>query len=426
MKKSLISKVLYALAALLILFYCVKEARGNGDFKIFLEASKMLRDGGNPYHVWHFVSEGNYGMYFYSPLWALVLIPFTYFPSFVPNFIWLLANVFFLYRLFQLLKQYIDFNLLSKKQQNWLIILCLIMSFRFILYNFGMIQMTLFILWGILESLRFIRNKQVFWGALILALIINIKVLPLVILPYLIFRRQFKAFAGTILISGLLLWLPSIYTGWSQNQFLLTEWWSVINPTNADHVLETEMGQHSLSALISTLLTENTEPIKVTRNIVNWSETRVSYVLNLLRLFLIFLSLYFLKWPPFKSAKNKLTELRELAYIILLIPLIFPHQQKYAFALIIPALFYLNYYFLKLKGKPKNKIRWYAFISCMIISFLLMTASTDGLIGRDLNKLSQHFKTITWGALFLIGALLLANPRNIKNKCMNRKEGKQP
>ena len=51
-------------------------------------------------------------------------------------------------------------------------------------------------------------------------------------------------------------------------------------------------------------------------------------------------------------------------------------------------------------------------ISILIfLSFVLMTLSTDGLIGRNLNDITQHFKTITWGALLLVVALILAKPK---------------
>ena len=42
-------------------------------------------------------------------------------------------------------------------------------------------------LWACLESIHQIRNKRDLKGAVILALAINIKILPIVFLPYLIY-----------------------------------------------------------------------------------------------------------------------------------------------------------------------------------------------------------------------------------------------
>ncbi len=407
-------KYIYIVLIFIAVIYCIKEALGNGDFKVFLEASKLIQNGENPYHEWIFVSEGNYCLYFYSPLWAVLLIPFTYLPNFIPNIIWLSANLFFLYRIFYLLKGYIDLNVISQRQLFWIILICIMMSVRFILYNFDMIQMTIFLLWAILDSLRLIQEKKVVYGGMLLALVINIKILPIVILPYLLYRFYIKGFVWTLIFSLAFLFLPMVYTGWSTNNFLIAEWWSVINPTNSEHLVETDLGLHSLTALIPNLLTETTGGLSMSRNIVNLNETIVNIVLNIIRVLLVAFSLYFLKLPLFTTEKNRLSQLRELAYIILLIPLIFPHQQKYAFVLIIPSLFYLIHFTIvnfTFRSQVMSELRWFALIIIICLTFMLMTLSTDGLIGRELSNITQHFKTITWGALLLIFALILADPR---------------
>ncbi len=71
-------------------------------------------------------------------------------------------------------------------------------------------------------------------------------------------------------------------------------------------------------------------------------------------------------------------------------------------------------------------LKWYTLMTIMCLSFILMTLSTDGVIGRDLNTITQHFKTITWGALFLIFALLIANPEiKLKTKELQLNKNKQ-
>ncbi|MFT5820659.1 MAG: hypothetical protein ACI8ZM_001904 [Crocinitomix sp.] len=417
MNQKNLKKYIYILLGLLVTAFCIIGALGNGDFKVFLEAAKLVAAGENPYNKWLFVSEGVYCLYFYSPLWAVILSPFSFLPNFIPNFIWLAANIFFLYRILTLLKNYVDINTISKKQLRWIILLCSIMSLRFILYNFGMIQMTLFLLWGGLESIRLMSEKKVTLGAILLALIINIKILPIVIIPYLLYRKHYRGLIYTLIFSFVFILLPSLYTGWTENLFLLTEWWGVINPGNTEHLIESELGPHSLTALIPSLLTETSGELSITRNFMNLSEAVVIQILNITRLLLIVFSLYFLRWSPFVIAKSKLFQLRELAYIFLLIPLIFPHQQKYAFALTIPALFYLCHFVVinfSLRKKVMKGTRWYLLIVLMSFSFMLMTLSSDGVIGRELSNISQHFKTITWGTMLLIFALALAQPQITK------------
>ena len=406
-----LNKYIIFFLGLLALLLLIKYAMGNGDFKVFLEASKLVMSGQNPYNKWIFVSEESSCLYFYSPLCAITLSPFSYFPNFIPNLLWLIANVYFLYRIWNLLSLYLDENSLSGKQIKWIYFLTILMSVRFALYNFEMIQMTIFLLWGCLESLRLINQKNYLSGSFLLALIINIKIMPIVLIPYLIYRSQYKGAIFTLLFSILLLFLPALFLGWSHNQYLLTEWWSVINPSNPEHLLETELGPHSLTALIPTLLSETKGVLPYTRNILNLPINTSIYIMNFIRIILIISSLYFLKWPPFTPAKSKIYKLREIGFILLIIPLLFPHQQKYAFILALPAMYFLSWYIVfnfRSHRLIMKQFRWNIFIFFIIASFVLMTLTTDSLIGRNLNNLTQHYKTITWGTLFLLFSLFLA------------------
>ena len=305
MNSEKLKKYIYPFLATIVVAYCVKEALGNGDFKVYLEAAKTLRTGNSPYNEWFFVSEGNYCLYLYSPLWATLLVPFSYVHYFIPHFLWLLGNLIFLYRSFQILHTFIDRDKLSNKQLFWLVFLSFAMSIRFIIDNFAMLQMTLFMLWGALESLRFFTKDKPLQGAALLALMINIKLLPLVLLPYLLYRSYYKGFLFTLVFSVAYLFLPSLYLGWTTNNMILAEWLAVINPTNAEHLVEFKLGPHSLTALIPTLLSETEGQIELTRNILNLSETTVNLILNSVRLMLVVLSIYFFKWPPFSTREQQ-------------------------------------------------------------------------------------------------------------------------
>lgn len=413
MKTNKIRPYVFFIGCILVLIYLILNALGNGDFKVFLEASKLIAAGKNPYHLWIFVSEGNYALYFNSPLWAIILIPFSHLPSFITNFIWLAANVCFLYRIWILLIKYFDFSSLSERQVSWILLLSFILIARFILYNFEMIQMTIFLLYGALESLFLFRSKKYLSGGALLALIINIKILPIVLIPYLIYRKQWLASLSTLGFSIIFILLPGIILGWSTNLFLLSEWWAVINPNNTEHLLESDLGLHSLTALLPSLLTQTNGVLPYPRNIFNFDFKSTVCILNIVRAGLIIFTLYFLKWPPFRSAKSLFNDVYELSYIFLLIPLIFPHQQKYAFLLAFPAIVYICYFVVVNFNSPTRKIsskKYYGIIILLVMSFTLMTLSTDGIIGRTLNQITQHYKTITYGAIILIIVLIITPP----------------
>jgi hypothetical protein len=43
-----------------------------------------------------------------------------------------------------------------------------------------------------------------------------------------------------------------------------------------------------------------------------------------------------------------------------------------------------------------------------------MTLTTDGVIGRHYNNITQHYKTITYGAILIAVALAVSRPAYLK------------
>lgn len=402
MPLSTIKKIVFALLGALAVIIFIKEVQGNGDFKVFLEASKLIAEGENPYGEWIFVSEGNYAKYYYSPLWAVLLFPFLSLSNILPNAIWLLLNYFFLYRIFSLLRNKLfDFNL-SEKQSFLISLFSTLLSIRFILYNLDMLQMTPFIIWGVLESNRLAKEKQNILAGVLLAFIINIKIIPIVILPYWIYRKQVIPSLVAVVSFILFLILPATLIGMEFNSELLKSWWHTMNPSNVEHLIEDEFGAHSLTALCTTLFMETESIFQYKRNIVELSLNHIQLIINSIRAILILTVLALLKPKSLFKSRKGVIELKELSYLLLLIPLIFPRQQKYAFLLALPAQYYVVSFLVLQYRRVKNTFQWKLVLVLVCCSFLLMTATSDLLLGRNLSKITQHYKLITYGALALL------------------------
>lgn len=401
---------------LVLVAHAFMQVTNAGDFKVFLDAADVLKQGQSPYHIW-FVHHNC--IYLYSPFFATLLIPFSSLPQVLVNLLWILANLFFTYRCFQLIRKYLP-PVFSKPWQNELLLLIpIVCVLRFWLYNIELLQMTLFMLWCMLESLDQFEKRNYWLGGFLLALGINIKLLPLVLLPYLLIRRHEKAFVPIFLFSLVFLFFPALFFGIDFNNQLLHNWWVEINPSmGKQYSMETDLGPHSLNALVPSLLMKTNGDYPLTRNVMDLSPPTVMLILNTIRASLILLTLYFTGTRPHKAASNLQTA-RELSYIILIIPLIFPHQQKYAFFLALPALTYLMWYLIevhKRKFATVSKTRWRMIIVLLVAAFVLMTLTTDGLIGLQLNQISQHFKLVTYGALVLGVALVMAPVKHIERE----------
>lgn len=327
--------------AFVLVYCCICAARG-GDFDVFLDAAQKLASQQNIYRP-PFIKDLQY---YYSPFFALILVPFSYLPFVISEFAWLVLSSLLLYRSWMLIIRYFDLTALNRKQRTYWTLLTCFLATRFLLYNYAMIQMTIFLLWATLESLALFEKKQFVSGGLLFGFACTTKLLPILFLPYLLYRGYIRGFLSTLLFFGLLLFVPAFFVGFRGNNFLLQEWWAVINPTNKENALEADLGTHSLVSLIPVYLTETHNKIDLNRNFIDLTPGQAILITNLIRLVFVAGTLFFLRSLPFKRNSDKLQTIWECAYLFLLTPLLFPHQQKYAFLYIMPAIIYLLYYLL--------------------------------------------------------------------------------
>lgn len=409
MTDSLKKYIVIGLASIALALYVFIEAQGRGDLFIFLSASTDLFENENIFKNTYL--DGYH--YFYSVFFAILLKPFTFLPMWACNALWLCANLFFVFRIFTLIKNLLPLHDFTKNELMALRIGGFLFSLRFIHENLHCLQITILILYLTLQGMQlvFSNKPKPFWGALLIAFGINIKLLPLVLVPYLFYRGFFRAgFAIIGIYIGLLI-LPAAFIGWEQNQLLLSTWADLINPLRSNHVLDAEERSfHGLSTLFSTLLVENpgdTHALLIKRNIANVSLDQLKLILNSARCILILFTLYFLRTLPFKSQVGLKHRFWELSYILLLIPLIFPHQQHYGFLFICPAFIFCLYYFIQ-NRKTLSKGKYYFMLSSGILVYLLCNLK---LIFGNYNEYYEHFKILTYGTLLLLILLSICVPK---------------
>jgi hypothetical protein len=394
------------------LVYCALEARGAGDLLIFLSAAADLDGIIDVYTKSYF--DGFH--YYYSVLFALLLKPLVILPYYGIKFVWLMFNLVLYCHLFVMVMKHPFVQLLSEKKQKVFLFSVFFFSFRFLHENLHASQITILIMWLSICGLKQIFSGKNAAGALLLAAGISIKLLPVILVPYLIYRGYIKATLCALAFYLLMLFLPSLFVGHDYNMFLVESWWARVNPTNSNHVLDVdERSFHGLSTLLSTLLVENAPDmyaLQLKRNILNVSESTLFVVLMVTRGLLVMLTLFFLKWPPFIKAKTQWQLFTEVSYLLLVIPLIFPHQQHYAFIFAVPA-FTCICYFLAVNYNTLKITKRNTLLATLIVAYLCGNLRT--LIG-EFNYLYEHFKILTYGALVLIPTLMwVAAKKEIKD-----------
>lgn len=393
------------LIPLLCAIYCFFETDGKGDFYIFLSAADDLGIKENIFEKKYV--DGYH--YYYSVLFAIILKPFASLPYMPVKFAWLFLNSLLFLDLLKLLYKSTLVNELELKRRNIFILLSFIISLRFFVDNIHTAQITILILWCCIKAIGLVYKQNPIAGALILAIGINIKLLPIVLVPYLIYRGFFKAALFTVFFYIFFMLAPSLIIGHEYNMTLLSTWAKLINPTNQIHVLDVdERSFHGLSTLLSTLLVKDVPDVyalDIQRNIADVSIATLSKIILATRLILVAFTLYFLKLPFFKKARNKFSVGLEVSYILLLIPLIFPHQQHYAFLFAMPALILPLYIWFT--GRLKTN----KFASAMVL--LICIAFNLKLLLGAFNDYYDHFKMITYFALLLIPMLVYISKKDL-------------
>ena len=194
----------------------------------------------------------------------------------------------------------------------------------------------------------------------------------------------------------------------------MSGWWELINPMRDRFITgEVENGPHSLSALIPTLFMDTVNTVPYKRNIMNLDEANVKLLLNLSRLFFVGLTLYFLRWVPFKRNDDSISRYWELSYILIITPLIFPQQLCYSFLYILPSIAYILWYILASRKNVKGS-RWNTpsiiILFLLFVSFVMLTLTSEDFIGRRNTEITYHFRIITFGTFTLIAILGLCIP----------------
>lgn len=384
--------------------YCLFEIEGKGDFYIFLSAADDL-DGQTDIFSKKYVDGYHY---YYSVLFATLLKPFVSLPYSLIKYSWILFNSLLFFDLLRMLYRSEMVSKLNNKQQNVFIFLVFVVSLRFFIENIHTAQITILILWCCIRGLYFIIGNKPITGSAILAVGINIKLLPLVFIPYLIYRSYFKEAFYVVLFYFFFLFAPSLFVGHDYNMSLISTWLDAINPSNTIHILDVdERSFHGLSTLLSTLLIKDVPDfyaLNIKRNIADVSLDTLSHVILITRLILIMITLYFLRLSFFSKARNTFSICLEVSYMLLLIPLIFPHQQHYAFLFATPA-----FAIVLLTEMISNKKHT---IVIMLLILIYLTFNLKLLLGA-FNSYYEHFKILTYSALLLIPLLIYIRNKEI-------------
>ncbi|MFN3875848.1 MAG: glycosyltransferase family 87 protein [Flavobacteriales bacterium] len=370
------------------------------DLDIYLAASRDLLAGANMYERRY----NEYYRYFYSPSFALLVAPLAFIGPIAAKLLWGVSIIACCLRAHLLAERWLGLHQAGPVQRASFGFLLLLLLFQPIRDNINSMQVTALLLWLSLEGIRLIRADRAWAGAALIAAGLDMKLLPLVLLPYLAWRAHWKALALAALIYGALQVLPALVTGWEGLLQLHRSRAELLNPADPRHILDEEEPTFiSLGSLLSAYLsTEGGSPSNppLPRNLAQLELGTINALLWAGRAALALLALWLLRWPPFQHRSDGPALLREVGYLLLCTILFFPHQRNYSMLMAAPATAWLLHAWLS-----GDRGRWLA--ALLVAAFLGL--NTELILG-EFADVYAHYKVKSLLVIAHIAGLMAAGP----------------
>jgi hypothetical protein len=191
----------------------IRRVHGDtGDFGHFYYAARAMLDGQDLYTSWH-------NGYIYPPLLAFLYTPFARLPEDTAATLLLACNLgLLLFAAFVAARELAErFDVAADAPTLCTIVLAgVLLTADKLRGELQMWQTNLLVLSLFVLALRWLDRRPTLAGAA-LGMAFNIKYLPVVVLPYLLLRRRWRAAGAFLAAIPVFAFLPAVRTGWQAN-----------------------------------------------------------------------------------------------------------------------------------------------------------------------------------------------------------------
>ena len=279
---------------------------------------------------------------------------------------------------------------------SWAVLVPLLMSARLLQEHLQHTQINLYVLFLVVLAFYYFRVRRDVAGGLALAAAASLRAVPVIFLPYLLYKRAWRAAgwtAGFLLVLNLV--LPLLTFGTAKTAERWRSWRAIARAQAADPT-PTYMNQSLLAALKRLLTTEGGARDPVQYAVASWPTKRV------VRLFYLILALgagalavAFRRHPP--SLADPVVA-GEVAIGLCLLPILSPLGWKAHFVTVLAG------YWIVWWARPVPRGLWWT-------SFACLSLSAAALWGGRLSHVLESWNVITVGGLLVVAMTLRATIR---------------
>ena len=189
------------------------------DFPVYYSAGQSLLQGRTDLYAADF-ARGPVMDYRYPPLFLVALLPLWLLPYSVAAYLWYLASIVEIAGCIWVVSRFVDPT--GSRTKVLLVSTLIVAQYFVMILHYGNAHLLTVFLMFVSVYLVFIKRNWA--GALLMALAITIKLVPILLLPYFALKRKWKFLGLVGLLVVALNLAPTAYFGLSRNTDLLKSW----------------------------------------------------------------------------------------------------------------------------------------------------------------------------------------------------------
>lgn len=375
----------FTVFAIFSILFMVLEIINNrfwlADFEVYYKSAQRLLDGHNLFRI----KEDDFYVFKYAPTSALFFIPFTLFSFTSAKIIyWLLLTGTILFGFYLSIKLTASrFWTENNAKINTIVLLATLILVVHIQRELHLGQVNHILLVLYLVAAYYYNKNKPNSSAVFLAISLFIKPFALIFIPYLLFKKNYKAFGIFVLSSIVFFFLPLLFYSFpdfiQQSALWLEE--LKIELTNKQDILQS--ANHTVFSIFARFT-----PLRL----IPFTNTILTAYQVIILLLIGLVVLRFIR----KGKTIKASSIAEFALLISLIPLIsFTSHNAFGFNEL--SIFLLLSFFSRFSRIEKIVI---------IIGFIFTGGNIHDLWGHELSMLIENSSLVSWGTVLIILALV--------------------
>ncbi len=197
------------------------------DFTVYTAAAQAVLDHKNIYEAHN--SRG--WNYVYLPFFSILMVPFAKIDLAIGAGAWYVLSVFLLaYALKMSVLLALKVNLKKNKSYVWLWLIPLVICSQFVVSGLLRGQASSVMVFFVIAGFYFDKQNRPYLSGTSLALAVLIKVFPIALLPYFVWRKRWRCIWAfvTVFFIGCFI-LPASVFGWQKNIDYLSQWHSMVS-----------------------------------------------------------------------------------------------------------------------------------------------------------------------------------------------------